>query len=372
MRVAILFWLFSIVILRLDSEDVTSKQNGVNDDSSNKSSSFVDSTTHNNEPDEDSLVIGATTLPATVPILIEPTQINNDDQLEIVSSSQTKKVIDDNVDGITVETTTAVEIQNTLAYMLEPAEETSVSDNPIVDTQPYELETEQVVTDVTETKREEVHEVVISGDTMVEQITTTTTTTTTVIENENPPADTLTYELQPAVEEMTTTTTTVETTTTVIENNNPPVQTLAYDLQPTAEVIDLDTAAPAVCTDTQEYSLDEQIDDLSPRPASETLEVVPVSKLVEQLEDVEKTSDDTASKQQVEVIIDPHVAKEVAEAQMETEQPGEITLKEIDSDWLVPLQKCRQPLIVVRKQKNHRLLSPKQMTPKKKLDRRLR
>ncbi|CAF4468558.1 unnamed protein product, partial [Adineta steineri] len=130
------------------------------------------------------------------------------------------------------------------------------SDNQIADTQPYELEDEQIVTDVIETKREEIHKIVINGDAMIDQVTTkTTTTTTTVIENGNPSTETLAYELQPTLEEITTSTT--KTTTTVIENDNPPMETLAYDLPSTNDEIDLDTAAPALCTDTQEYSLDD-------------------------------------------------------------------------------------------------------------------
>ncbi|UJR33850.1 hypothetical protein I4U23_021272 [Adineta vaga] len=312
-----------------NSEDVIPKQNGTNDIPSNKSASLISSTLSNSDDDDDNnLVIGAATLPATVPILIESTQINNDDQLEIVSSSQTKRVTEEETGVVTtvetMSTTTVeeVEIENTQAYDLEPTGEISSSDNPIADTQPYELESEQIVTDMVETKCEEVHKVVISGDKLIEEITTTTTTTTMIIENENPPTDTLAYELQPATEEITTTTTTkTETMTTIIENTNLPMQTLAYDLQPTNEQIDLDATAPAVCTDTQEYNIDEEMNDESPRPASETLEVVPVEKLVEQLDDAEKQNDDTTSKQQIEVIIDPDVAKMVAaDEQMETNQ----------------------------------------------------
>ncbi|CAF0728236.1 unnamed protein product [Adineta steineri] len=295
------------------SDDVTSKSNGTIESSSNKSSSFISPSISNNDHDDDSLVIGASTLPATVPLLIESTQINNDDQLEIISSSsQTKKVIEDDTNTFTIETTTTdVEIENTQAYELEPTSEIISSDNQIADTQPYELEDEQIVTDVVETKREEIHKIVINGDAMIDQVTTkTTTTTTTVIENGNPSTETLAYELQPTLEEITTSTT--KTTTTVIENDNPPMETLAYDLPSTNDQIDLDTAAPALCTDTQEYSLDEELDNSSPRPASETLEVVPASELAEQLENIEKLPDDTSSKQQVEVTIDPAMIREVA------------------------------------------------------------
>ncbi len=301
-------------------------------------------------------MIGGTTLPTTVPLVIESTQLNDDDQLEIISSSQTKKVIEEDNNTMTIETTTTtteIEITDTQAYTLESPGEIIPSNNLIAETQSYELESEEIITDVVETKREEVHQVVIDGNTMVEQIITTTTTTTTVTENENPVLETLAYELQPTNEEITTTTTTtttvienenpvletlayelqptieqITTTITVIENNNPPIETLAYDLQPTNEQINLNETAPALCADTQEYSLDEQIDDLSPRPASETLEVVPVSKLAEQLEEIENVVDDTTPKQQVEIIINPDVGKEAAaDDQMDTNQTGKIILK---------------------------------------------
>ncbi|CAF1322742.1 unnamed protein product [Adineta ricciae] len=327
------------------SEDVVPKQNGNADiPSSNQSSSLISSTVPNNIHDDDSLVIGAATLPTAASLHIEPTQINNEDQLEIISSSQTKRVVDEDIGTVTaVETTTTttlvvaeVEIENTQAYDLQPTGEVSTSGNPVADTQPYELETEQIVTDVIETKREEVHKVVISGDTMVEEITTTTMKTTTTIENNNLPTDTLAYELQPNTDEVTTTmtttttTTTTETTTeTLVKNNDLPVQTLAYDLQPTDQQINLDATAPAVCTDTQEYSLDEEMNNSSPRPASETLEVVPVSQLVEELKDAEKNTDDTIPKQHVEVTIDPHVGIEAAtDGQMETDQPEQSSVDE--------------------------------------------
>ncbi|CAF4732306.1 unnamed protein product, partial [Rotaria magnacalcarata] len=54
---------------------------------------------------------------------------------------------------------------------------------------------------------------------------------------------------------------------TTMENENLPMD----------EQNDLDTTTPAVCADTQQYDLDEQIDGSSPRPASETCEVVPMS-----------------------------------------------------------------------------------------------
>ena len=338
-------------------------------------------------------------------MVIESTQLNNNDQLEIISSTQMKKTIEDDQNIITIETTTTttteIEIADTQAYALEAANENLPSNNLIAETQPYELESEQIVTDVVETKSEEVHQLIIEGDAVVEKVTTqtTTTTTTTVVTEDNhsvlqtlaydlqptneditenddpPPMDTLAYDLEPTKEETsaTTTKTVVEdenpppmqtlvydlqpgneqiSTTTVAENENPPpmdtlaydlepmktvvenenpppMQTLAYDLQPANESIKLDETAPAICPDTQAYSLDEEIEDSSPRPASETLEVVPVSKLVEQLEEVENIVDDATSKQQVEVIINPDVIKEAAESEpMNTNQTGRTILEE--------------------------------------------
>ena len=243
-------------------------------------------------------MIGSTPLPATIPLVIESTQLNNEDQLEIISSSQTKKNTveeDDNIVTVqttTTTTTTEVEIADTQAYTLEPVDEMISSNNQLAETQPYELESEEIITDVIETKREEVRKVVVNGDAIIEQITTTTTTTT------------------------------------VIENENLPMETLAYDLQPTHKESDLETTAPAVCADTQAYSLDEEIGDSSPRPASETLEVVPVSQLVEQLNEVENIPDDATPKQQVEITIDQDVIKEVATDElMDTNQPGKNDLQ---------------------------------------------
>jgi hypothetical protein len=311
----------------LDSDDIPPpKQNGL------KESSFIEPSISNDDDNDDgNLVIGSTTLPATVPLVIESTQLNNDDQLEIISSSQTKKIIEEDNNTITIQTTTTttteIEMDDTQAYTLEPTGEISSSNNQIPETQPYELQSEDIITDVIETKREEL--VVINGDTIIEKITTTTTTTHT--ESENPPMETLAYELQPTNEEISTTTTTTTTTTTmIIENDNPPIQTLAYDLQPTHEQMNLETTAPAVCADTQAYSLDEEIDDSPPRPASETLEVVPDSKLAEQLKDVENIADDATPKQQVEITINRDVIKEVAtEEQMDTNPTGKNNLQKI-------------------------------------------
>ena len=249
-------WRFSVlstIFVVLGSDDVTSKTNGGNEPSTNGSSSFMSSASSAKHADDDhddgSLVIGSSTLPATVPLLIESTQINDDDQLEIVTSVHTKQTVEEKDEKVTFEnttttiTTTVIEtdIQNTQAYTLEPAGEVTAADNQIADTQAYELESETLITDITETKREEVHKVVIDGDTMIEQITTTTTTTTAIIETENAP-----------------------------------MATLAYDLQPTNEPMHLETtaAAPsAVYADTQAYDLDDQIESSS----SDVVDAAPVS-----------------------------------------------------------------------------------------------
>ena len=204
----------------LGSDDVTNKSNGVNDTSTNGSSAFIPSIAVATMPIDDqedgSLVIGSSTLPATVPLLIESTQINNNDQLEIVSSVQTKQIIEEiddqmiKIERITTTTTTEIEIENTL----QPTGETNPSNGDIAETQPYQMESEEIVTDVIETKKEELHKVVINGDEMIEKVTTITTTTMT--------------------------------TSTVMESENPPMQTLAYDLQSTTD-------------NTQDYDLDEQV-----------------------------------------------------------------------------------------------------------------
>lgn len=105
-----------------------------------------------------------------------------------------------------------------------------------------------------------------------------------------------------------------------IDFENLPVQTFAYDLQPTNEQINLKETTPAVCEDTQAYNLNEEVGDESPRPASETMEVVPASKLAEELEDIENAPEETTNKQQVEVIIDREVVKEAGnDVQMDTD-----------------------------------------------------
>ncbi|CAF3601293.1 unnamed protein product [Rotaria socialis] len=396
-----------------NSDDEAVKQNGLNESSSNKSSSFIPSTSSsalkndNDDDDDDSLVIGATTLPATVALVIESTQIDNDDQIEILSSSRTEKVIEENNNKkVITETTTEIEIDKTQAYTLKPADEGNTGTEQIVcETQPYDLESEPAVTDIVETKREEVHQVVIEGDKLIEKITTTTTTTTTTISgNDNLPMETQAYDLEPTEEETTTTiliddknhavetqaydlqptyeeTTTTTTAITVVESVTSAAETLTYDLQPTNEdntktaanvesknapndlsstneeplkisttieneslpmdeQNDLDTTTPAVCGDTQQYDLDEQIDGSSPRPASETCEVVPMSKLAEQIQNAENAVDDTMSKQQVEVIINQNLVEEnMEDEQMDTSQSESLsTIKNVEPTTAVEQQ----------------------------------
>lgn len=227
--------------------------------------------------DDGSLVIGSSTLPATVPLLIESTQINDDDQLEIVTSVHTKQTVEEKDETVTFENTTTTirttvidtDIQNTQAYTLEPVGEVTSSDNQIADTQAYELEGETLVTDIIETKRKEVRKVVIEGDTMIEQITTTTTTTTAIIETENAP-----------------------------------MATLAYDLQPANEPMHLETAAApsAMYADTQAYDLDDQIESSS----SDVVDAMPVpSKPAGSINVEEDLSDRaaTTTKERVEITI---------------------------------------------------------------------
>lgn len=385
----------------LGSDDEGVKQNGLNESMSNKSSSFIPSaatSSSNDDNEDDGLVIGSTTLPATVPLVIERTQIDNDDQIEIISSSRTEKIVEeDDNKKVTIETTstTEVEIDNTQAYTLKPSdEEQSSKEQLAAETQAYELEPEKLVMDTVETKREEVRQLVVEGDKIIEKIITktTTTTTTTISENDDPPMETQAYDLEPTEQETTTTvlidnetrpvetqaydlqptyeeTTTTTTTTTVVETVVPATETLAYDLQPgnddntdsttpesksvpaesapddlapkkeeidvTATAVEnntqpstnqekkIDTNEPAVCDDTQQYDLDEQMEDSSPRPASETFETVPMSKLVEQIQTAENVPDETATKQQVEVKIDQYVIETKTEDEkMDTNQTG--------------------------------------------------
>ncbi len=77
--------------LSSDSTDVTPKQNGINDSPNKSSSSFVPhpptSSTANNDDDDD--IIGSTSLPAAVPLVIE----SNKD--EVLSSPQINKEMED-------------------------------------------------------------------------------------------------------------------------------------------------------------------------------------------------------------------------------------------------------------------------------------
>jgi hypothetical protein len=88
----------SIFLIRIssDSTDVTPKQNGINDSPNKSSSSSVlhppSSSTANNEDDDKNLIISSTPLPAAVPLIIEPKELNTD---EVVSSPQTSKEMED-------------------------------------------------------------------------------------------------------------------------------------------------------------------------------------------------------------------------------------------------------------------------------------
>ena len=95
-----------------------------------------------------------------------------------------------------------------------------------------------------------------------------------------------------------------------------PADTASMDTAATDDLPSTNTKS-AICTD----DFPDQMDNSSPRPASEQLETVPVSKLVEQLEDVENIADDTAAKEQVEVTINQQLVKEaIASEQMDTDQ----------------------------------------------------
>jgi len=237
---------------RTNYDDVTAKSNGVHDATTNGSSAFISSSTENlstDDHDDGSLVIGSSTLPTTV---VESTQIINDDQVEIVSTVQTKQIIekiDENTVRIettmTTTTTTEVEIENTQSYELELPGEIKHSNGLLAETQAYEMESEAVVTDVVETKQEEIHKVVIDDEETIEKVTTTITTTTKTV---------------------------------VIEENeeNPPLQTLAYDLQAAPRVIEsnIDNGF------TQVYDIDEQIEITakSPRKIEENITEIPIIK----------------------------------------------------------------------------------------------
>ena len=237
---------------RTNYDDVTTKSNGVHDATTNGSSAFISSSTENlstDDHDDGSLVIGSSTLPTTV---VESTQIINDDQVEIVSTVQTKQIIekiDENTVRIettmTTTLTTEVEIENTQSYELELPGEIKHSNGLLAETQAYEMESEAVVTDVVETKQEEIHKVVIDDEETIEKVTTTITTTTKTV---------------------------------VIEENeeNPPLQTLAYDLQAAPRVIEsnIDNGF------TQVYDIDEQIEITakSPRKIEENITEIPIIK----------------------------------------------------------------------------------------------
>ncbi|CAF1392442.1 unnamed protein product [Rotaria sordida] len=84
-----------------DGNDVTPKQNGMNESLNKSSSSFAPTSssiiTNNDDDDDDddnnNLIIGSTTLPATVPLIIESKDTNNDKQREMISSLQIEKNI---------------------------------------------------------------------------------------------------------------------------------------------------------------------------------------------------------------------------------------------------------------------------------------
>jgi len=75
--------------ISLDSTDVIPKQNGINESSSSFIPHLPSLTT--NDDNDNHLIIGSTILPATIPLIIEPKELNDDDQLEIVSSPQINK-----------------------------------------------------------------------------------------------------------------------------------------------------------------------------------------------------------------------------------------------------------------------------------------
>jgi hypothetical protein len=199
----VVFEIVKNAFLYLDPADLIPKQNGVKESLNKSSSSFVSHPPSTNDDDDDSnLIIGSTILPTNDSLLIESKEINNDDQLEIVSSPQTKKTI---------------------------SKETIVPEG---------------------------------------------------MENTPPP----------------------------------PVD----DPQPT----NMETAAPAMCPDT----VDKEMDDLSPRPASEKLETLPTSELAEQIQEADNITDDSTPRQQVNVTIDQEAIKQaVASEQMDT---GEFMLKQ--------------------------------------------
>jgi hypothetical protein len=72
------------------TSDVTPKQNGTKESpDKSSSSSFIphSSSSTTNDDNDNNLIIGSTTLPETVPVVVEP----KEDQLEVVSSAETDK-----------------------------------------------------------------------------------------------------------------------------------------------------------------------------------------------------------------------------------------------------------------------------------------
>lgn len=70
-----------------------------------------------------------------------------------------------------------------------------------------------------------------------------------------------------------------------------------------------ETNASAVCSDPAPTPSVDSMENTSPRPASEQLDVVPVAKLVEQLKEVETIADESTAKEQIEVTIDQDLLK---------------------------------------------------------------
>lgn len=183
---------------------------------------------------------------------VESKETNEEEKVEITSTTETKTVIEENIenDTMTIETTTTtttkisteIEIDKTQAYELEPvAQEDRTDEKDIPNTQIYDLQAEPVIVkDVLETKKEEVHTVVVEGDHLKEETTKITMTSTT--------------------------------TTTLIEPVDAPMETLAYDLQPMHETVKVEIKTTQMCMDTQVYDLDEQIETKKAIDNSETTE----------------------------------------------------------------------------------------------------
>ena len=105
--------------------------------------------------------------------------------------------------------------------------------------------------------------------------------------------------------------------------DEPPMESSAADVDVPTTISE--TNAPAVCSDppaaAAAANVAESMENSSPRPASEQLEVVPVSKLVEQLKEVETIADETTPKEQIEVTINQDLVKEpVLDDPMEAEE----------------------------------------------------